>query len=93
MKTAKEMFEELGFKQTFCINQQWSEHAQVKYECIAYDNCVKREIYFIENGFYAQLFQDLDGKGLKVIGGCIVTKGMLKAITKQMEELHWIGEE
>lgn len=87
---AKEMFYELGFKQTLCINEQWSEHAQIKYECITDDKCIKREIYFIAEGFYAQLYYDLDGKGLKNVGGCVVTKEMLKAITQQMKELGWI---
>lgn len=53
--SAKEMFEELGFKQVLCINQNNSEHAQIKYEAV-FANCIKREVYFIPKGFYAQLY-------------------------------------
>ena len=39
--SAKDMFEELGFKQVLCINQNNSEHAQIKYEAV-FANCIKR---------------------------------------------------
>lgn len=37
--SAKDMFEELGFKQVLCINQNNSEHAQIKYEAV-FANCI-----------------------------------------------------
>lgn len=41
--SAKKMFEELGFRQVLCINQNNSEHAQIKYEAV-FANCIKREV-------------------------------------------------
>ena len=41
--SAKDMYEELGFKQVLCINQNNSEHAQIKYEAV-FANCIKREV-------------------------------------------------
>lgn len=52
--TAKEMFEELGFRQVLCINQNNNEYAQIKYEAV-FENCIKREVYFIPKGFYARI--------------------------------------
>lgn len=37
------MFEELGFRQVLCINQNNNEHAQIKYEAV-FANCIKREV-------------------------------------------------
>lgn len=88
--TAKEMFEELGFKQVLCINQNNSEHAQIKYEAV-FANCIKREVYFIPKGFYAQLYHyDYEEEAFKNVGACIVEKELLEAINQQMKELEWI---
>ena len=88
--SAKEMFEELGFKQVLCINQNNSEHAQIKYEAV-FANCIKREIYFIPKGFYAQLYHyDYEEQVFKNVGGCIIEKELLEAINQQCKELGWI---
>lgn len=86
MMTAKEMFKELGFKQTKCINEKWPEHAQIEYECVTDDKYIKRSIIFIQKGFYAQLYY----YDFNIVGVCIVTSEMLKAINQQMKELGWI---
>lgn len=88
--SAKDMFEELGFKQVLCINQNNSEHAQIKYEAV-FANCIKREVYFIPKGFYAQLYHyDYEKQVFKKVGGCIIEKELLEAINQQMKELEWI---
>ena len=88
--SAKEMFEELGFKQVLCINQNNSEHAQIKYEAV-FANCIKREVYFIPKGFYAQLYNyDYEKQVFKKVGGCIIEKELLEAINQQMRELGWL---
>lgn len=88
--SAKEMFEELGFKQVLCINPNNNEHAQIKYEAV-FANCIKREVYFIPKGFYAQLYHyDYEEEAFKKVGGCIIEKELLEAINQQMKELEWI---
>lgn len=89
---AKEMFEELGFKQTTCTNEQWSEHAHVEYEAIDSSGLIKRKIIFLPKGFYAQLYHNLGETGFELVGGCIVGDKMLQAITQQMKELGWLDE-
>lgn len=83
MKSAKEMFEELGYvlddRSSFpgdacCLNYQMIK-----------DNCIKREITFYLKGaglqeeqFYMS-FSDVE----------YLTKKELQAINKQVEELNW----
>lgn len=92
--TAKEMFKELGFEQTICINEQWSEHAHVEYESIDISGFIKRKITFLPKGFYAQLYHyDFNNKEFTIVGGCIVSKRLLKAINQQLKELGWVEDD
>lgn len=86
--SAKEMFEELGFKQTICINMNLKEHRQIEYENI-YEDYIKIKILFFDNMFYAQLYYKEDDK-FKNVGSCAIYKELLEAINKQCEELGWI---
>lgn len=91
--TAKEMFEELGFKQTLCINEDYEEYAQIEYEC-CFDEYTKRRVYFVDKGFYANLYNyDFEIEKMVNVGGCIVDKDLLKAIMQQMKELGWIQDQ
>ena len=90
--TAKEMFEKLGFKQTLCINEDCEEYAQIEYES-SFDEYTKRTIYFVDKGFYANLYNyDFEKEKTDCVGGCIVDCEMLKAITQQMKELGWLDD-
>lgn len=90
--TAKEMFEKLGFKQTLCINEYWEEHSQIEYES-SFDEYTKRTIYFVDKGFYANLYNyDFEKEKMECVGGCIVDYETLKAITQQMKELGWLDD-
>jgi len=87
--SAKEMFEELGFKQTICINMNLKEHRQIEYENI-YEEYIKITISFFDDSFYAQLYYKEDGVVFKNVGGCAIYKELLDAINKQCQELGWI---
>lgn len=89
---AKKMFEELGFKQILCINEDCEEHAQIEYEC-SFDEFTKRTVYFVAKGFYAQLYNyDFEKEKMECVGGCIVDCEMLQAINQQMKELGWLED-
>lgn len=89
---AEEMFKELGFKQILCINEDSEEYAQIEYEC-CFDEYTKRRVYFVDKGFYANLYNyDFEKEKMDCVGGCIVDYEMLKAITKQMRELGWLDD-
>ena len=85
---AKELFEELGFKQTLCINLQLNKHRQIEYETIHYDY-IKIKVSFFDDVFYAQLYHK-DEENWINDGGCAVYKQLLEAINKQCQELGWI---
>lgn len=87
--TAQEMFEELGFKQTICINDKLKEHIQIEYEKAMYDYA-KIKVLFFDTRFYAQLYYKEDGVVFKNVGGCAIYKELLDAINKQCQELGWI---
>ena len=86
--TAKEMFEELGFKQTFCINLKCESGKQIIYEKIAYDY-IKVKVHFFDDAFYVSLFNH-DGSEFKNVGSGAIYKELLIAINKQVEELGWV---
>lgn len=90
--TAQEMFEELEFKKTLCINLHDKKSLQIRYEKVAY-GFAKIRISFYYDVFYANLFY-LDDKEncFKNVGGCAVDKELLKAINKQCQELGWLDE-
>ena len=85
-KTAKEMFEELGFELTFCHTKPKEvEFYQFVYECK--ENSPRR-IEFRKDKFgtclyisYEELFEGIYHNRLPF--------KILKAINKQIEELHW----
>lgn len=76
-KSAKEMFEELGFKNGIVTS---SEVIYEDKEAMGR----KRRIYFIANGVHCTLLHQN-----KPIDGCYVDNKLLKAIQKQIEELGW----
>ena len=90
--TAKEMFEELGFKQVLCINLNQKYGKQVIYESVIGDNdtlLVKRKIHFFDDVFYANLFYFNDKtETFENQGGCSINNDLLKAINKQCAELR-----
>lgn len=92
--TAKEMFEELGFKQVLCINLNQKDGKQIIYESVIGDNdtlLVKRKIHFFDDVFYANLYYfDDKTETFENQGGCSIDDELLKAINKQCEELGWI---
>ncbi len=87
--TAKEMFEELGFKQIICINMNSKKHRHIVYENIIEDY-IKITINFFDDSFYAQLYYKEDDVVFKNVGGCAIYKELLDAINKQCQELGWI---
>ena len=76
MKSAKEMFEELGYEKTTVINPDG---------CIDYINKKKKysEIYFDKN------FKLITKHYLNSGVACPITLEELQAINKQVEELGW----
>lgn len=91
---AKEMFEELGFKQVLCINLNQKGSKQIIYESVIGDNntlLVKREVHFFDDVFYANLYYFNDKtETFENQGGCSINSELLKAIHKQCEELGCI---
>lgn len=87
MKTAKEMFEELGYIQVEDTKSQNIMNWEIIYETKVDYVGRKAQFRFDENSIYAQLFEDD-----KKIGGCYIGKKQLQAINKQAEELGWLDE-
>lgn len=91
---AKEIFEELGFKQVLCINLNQKDGKQVIYESVIGDIntlLVKRKIHFFDDVFYANLYYFNDKtETFENKGGCSINGDLLKAINKQCKELRWI---
>lgn len=73
MKTAKEMFEELGRKQTIT----------------EYDNYKSDIDYLDEKTEQTNIFFDLENKQIGFINIYKISIQELKAINKQVEELKW----
>ena len=80
MKTAEEMFEELGYKKSKFVSKDFIEY-QHSY---IYDTSIF--IRFDLDELYITKYDDTDN-GIKYLG---FTLNELKAITKQMEELGWL---
>lgn len=76
MKSAKEMFEELGYEKTNVINPDG---------CINYVDTNEKysEIYFDKN--FKLITKHYLNSGI----ACPITLEELQAINKQVEELHW----
>lgn len=72
MKSAKEMFEELGYKffKGFCYIEYTKEEPINRYQRDSY------QIRFNDNDKQISIYQNIDMQELK-------------AINKQVEELHW----
>lgn len=90
--TAKEMFEQLGYKCVLEINKHNLECVQISYEWQK-DKYAKIKIIFFNDCFYANLYQyDFEQEKLVRVGGCSLNKDVFKAIHKQIEELGWLDE-
>nr|DAZ26662.1 MAG TPA: hypothetical protein [Caudoviricetes sp.] len=82
-KSAKEMFEELGFKRV-----------ETPYkECICYEDKhiyhIRQIIFWIDNKIMCNnLYYDY----FQMQGSLRINKNLLKAINKQVEELGWLDE-
>lgn len=87
MKTAREMFEELGFKFT-------ETEEDIRYKKIT-SGFNKRKISisfdFDDETFYICFYYfDYEFQEFQAIRGCEIDKDLLKAIYKQCEELGWL---
>lgn len=86
-KSAKEMFEELGYELVKDSKSQnianWEIIYETKNDCFGR----KAQFRFDEDSVYAQLYEDN-----KKIGGCFIGKKQLQAINQQCKELGWLDD-
>lgn len=82
---AEEMFKELGYER---INPKFSH---VEYSSSPDCNTIK-----VIRFYNSQVYTETLKRGFKYVyypnGGIIMNKGLLKAITQQMEELGWLDD-
>lgn len=83
-KSAKEMFEELGYELVKDTKSQNVMNWEIIYETKTDYAGRKAQFKFFLNSIYAQLYEEDT-----LIGGCYIGKQQLQAINKQIEELGW----